>query len=140
MRWTSVVLVAIAFSACSGDAQYASPTAPGASTPLPSAASSSPKPRAFVLVFVVANTGTCLEDVTVKLLLQGHDSQSTRQVTPCDAWGDSGGALFKDLPPGIDVIRYDESGLGMNDDGVNETVALTLCGCATTWVGASGGA
>ena len=123
MRWTSVLLVAIAFSACSGDAQYASPTAPGASTPLPSAASSSPKPRAFVLVFVVANTGTCLEDVTVKLLLPGHDSQSTRQVTPCDAWGDSGGALFKDLPPGIEVtVRSSVAGYAPAEAAVTTTL------------------
>jgi hypothetical protein len=119
MRWASALLLILACSACSGDNRLTSPTSPGASPPvrLPSSVSSA-NSRAFLWVMVVTDTGSCLPDATVELW-QGTTSQSTPQVTPCGVWDSDGGAVFTDLPSGVEVtVRSSVAGYAAADKTV----------------------
>ena len=101
MKWTSVMPVAVVvLSACSGDRASVLPAAPSSVSTVSSTAASSQ--RTSLLVMVTDDSGICLENATVELRY-GLESQSVPQVTPCAVWDYDGGALFKDLAPGLDV-------------------------------------
>jgi hypothetical protein len=60
---------------------------------------------------VVSEGGACIVGATVQVVRGQGLGQSITQTTPCDAWGDDGGVVFKDLTPGVEMtLRASASG------------------------------
>jgi hypothetical protein len=62
---------------------------------------------------VINETGSCIVGATVEVVRGQGFSQSITQTTPCDAWGDDGGFVFRDLTPGAEMtLRTSALGYG----------------------------
>jgi len=57
-------------------------------------------PQVGILLVMVfpGNSGICLPDASVEVIIDGTVVQSATQETPCDYWDEGGGALFERLP------------------------------------------
>jgi hypothetical protein len=52
---------------------------------------------------VVEESGVCIVGATVHVVRGQGLGQHITQSTPCDAWAYDGGAVFRDLTPGVEI-------------------------------------
>ena len=99
MKLVPPLFLALMLIGCSHD------RAPTAATPPVMTPSPSPTPNAVVSLwgFVIDPGGACIEAATVEAVRGQAQGQRIVQETPCDAWTDGGGFLFKDLTPGAEI-------------------------------------
>lgn len=65
---------------------------------------------------VVDTSGVCIADATATVVGGQNLGQTRRQTTPCDAWAYSGGFVFEDLAPGVEMtIRVSAPGYGVEE-------------------------
>ena len=104
MKFPLIVFVTMTLCGCSAQPM---PMAP--SPPVPAA----PPASSFVSLWgmVINAGGACIVGATVEVVRGQGLGQSITQTTPCDAWGDDGGVVFKDLTPGVEMtLRASASG------------------------------
>ena len=110
MKIALTVLVALTLLGCSGERADSLLTAP---SPLVGTGSLSPTGGSLAMLFgmVVNESGGCIVGATVEVVRGQGLGQSITQTTPCDAWGYSGGFIFSNLTPGVEMtLRAAASG------------------------------
>ena len=102
MKMVLTVLVALTLVGCSRDGADPFPTAP---SPLAGTGSLSPTGGSLAMLsgLVVTESGVCIVGATVEVVRGQGLGQSITQTTPCDAWGYSGGFVFSNLSPGVEM-------------------------------------
>ena len=58
----------------------------------------------------LGNSGICLPEAAVEVVIGGTVVQSGTQATPCDYWGYDGGVLFSNLPVAEVTVRAGATG------------------------------
>jgi hypothetical protein len=118
MKFALIVFASLTLLGCSQESGQPLPTAPG--QPVPSA-SPAPTPNSltFLWVMVLEDTGVCIVGATVEVVRGQGLGQSITQETPCDAWDYGGGAVFRDLTPGVEMtLRASASGYAAQERNV----------------------
>lgn len=99
MKFLLTILAILPLLGCSAENAQRLPAAPGAGVP--------PAPTAPALTsvwaMVVADSGVCIVGATVQVVRGQGIGQNITQTTPCDVWAYDGGAVFKDLTPGVEM-------------------------------------
>ena len=99
MKFALPVFVALTLFGCSPES---TPTDPN-----PPVTTDSPTPTRGALTWlwgmVIDQTGLCIEDAMVEVVSGQAQGQRIMQDPACDAWGYSGGFVFKELSPGVEM-------------------------------------
>jgi hypothetical protein len=77
---------------------------------------------AFLWVMVVRSGGVCIAGASIQVVRGQREGTSVVQDTPCDAWGYSGGVMFTDLTPGVEMtLRATAPGYEAEEKTVSPT-------------------
>jgi hypothetical protein len=109
MRYARTLFFALALAGCAAQDIQRPPVTPLARvTPEPTPPTSG-APTAggsvsgVIWVMVVDPTGVCIEAATVQVVSGQGVGPSVVQDAECDAWSSSGGILFDNLTPGVEM-------------------------------------
>jgi hypothetical protein len=97
MRYAAALLAASILSGCATDHAGESPLAPSDLAPPPPVSSAS----AFLWGMVVADSGVCIDGVTVRVVRGQRAGESLTHETPCTVWEYAGGFFLENLTPGV---------------------------------------
>lgn len=96
MRGRLAILTTVALMGCSSDTH--SPA------PMPSARPAPPSSgEALVWGLVVDESGVCVAGATARVVRGQRLGEVVSQETPCDAWDYSGGFMFRNVAPGVEM-------------------------------------